>query len=126
VTESITDYKRKSNKILKCALGLTVAGTLIFGLWRGFDNALAFLSAAAVSLLSLWVLARGIDILGQGRSSWLKGFGFVIRFLAYGLALSAILKVYPGYQLEVFFGIFLSILAIGLEALIESYTNART
>ncbi len=122
----MTEYQIKSNKILKCAAGLAVFGFLIFLIWRGTDSALAFLSAAAVSLLSLWVLAKGIDILGQGRTSWLKGFGFVVRFLVYALALSAILKVYPNHSLEVFFGIFLSIMAIGLEAIIESYTNART
>ena len=89
----MTEYQIKSNKILKCAAGLAVFGFLIFFIWRGSASALAFLSAAAVSLLSLWVLAKGIDILGQGRTSWLKGFGFVVRFLVYALALSAILKV---------------------------------
>lgn len=122
----MTEYQLKSNKILKCGAGLAVLGLLIFSIWRGTDSALAFLLAAAVSLLSLWVLARGIDILGKGRTSWLKGFGFVVRFLVYALALSAILKFYPNHSLEVFFGIFLSIMAIGLEAIIESYTNART
>lgn len=122
----MTEYRAKSNKILKCAAALAVAGTAVFGSWRGFHSATAFLSAAAVSVLSLWALARGIDILGEGRTSWLKGVGFVVRFLVYALVLSAILKVYPGQNLEVFFGIFLSILAIGLEALIESYKNART
>lgn len=122
----MTEYRTKSNNILKCAAGLAGLGLVVFALWRGLDSALAFLSAAAVSTLSLWVLARGIDILGQGRTSWLKGFGFVVRFLVYALVLSAILKVYPSQDLEVFFGIFLSILAIGLEALIESYKNART
>jgi len=122
----VTEYQTKSHNILKCAAALFFTGLAVFAIWRGLDSALAFLSAAAVSILSLWVLARGIDILGQGRTSWLKGFGFVVRFLVYALALSAILKVYPGQTLEVFFGIFLSILAIGLEALIESYKNART
>ena len=122
----MSEYKLKSNKILKCAVGLAGLGLLIFFFWRGSGSALAFLSAAAVSLLSLWVLARGIDLLGQGRTSWLKGFGFVVRFLVYALVLSAILKTYPNHSLEVFFGIFLSIMAIGLEAIIESYTNART
>jgi hypothetical protein len=122
----VTDYQIKSNKILKCGVGLALTGLVVFAVWRGRDSALAFLSAAVISMLSLWVLARGIDILGQGRTSWLKGFGFVVRFLIYALALSAILKVYPSQNLEVFFGIFLSILAIGLEALIESYKNART
>jgi hypothetical protein len=122
----VTEYRVKSNQILKVAGGLAVIGLLVFLVWRGVDSALAFLSTAGVSVLSLWVLARGIDLLGQGRTSWLKGFGFVVRFLVYALALSAILKVYPSHSLEVFFGIFLSILAIGIEALIESYTNART
>ena len=122
----MTEYQTKSNNILKCGVGLTVTGLAVFAVWRGRDSALAFLSAAVISMLSLWVLARGIDILGQGRTSWLKGFGFVIRFLIYALALSAILKVYPSQNLEVFFGIFLSIMAIGVEALIESYKNART
>ncbi len=122
----MTEYRVKSNQILKVAGGLAVIGLLVFLVWRGVDSALAFLSTAGVSVLSLWVLARGIDLLGQGRTSWLKGFGFVVRFLVYALALSAILKVYPSHSLEVFFGIFLSILAIGIEALIESYTNART
>ena len=122
----MTEYRLKSNKILKCAAGLAVLGLLIFLVWRGIDSALAFLSAAAIGVLSLWVLARGVDMLGEGRTSWLKGFGFVVRFLVYALALSAILKVYPNHSLEVFFGIFLSIMAIGLEAIIESYTNART
>jgi hypothetical protein len=120
----VTEYRNKSNNILKCAAALAILGLAVFAVWRGLDSALAFLSAAAVSVLSLWVLARGIDILGQGRTSWLKGFGFVVRFLVYALVLSAILKVYPNQNLEVFFGIFLSILAIGLEALIESYKNA--
>jgi hypothetical protein len=122
----VTEYRLKSNQILKVAGGLAALGLLVFFVWRGADSALAFLSTSAVSVLSLWVLARGIDLLGQGRTSWLKGFGFVVRFLVYALALSAILKVYPSHSLEVFFGIFLSILAIGIEALIESYTNART
>lgn len=122
----MTEYRTKSNNILRCAAALALAGLAVFASWRGLDSALAFLASAAVSVLSLWVLARGIDILGQGRTSWLKGFGFVVRFLVYALALSAILKVYPARDLEVFFGIFLSILAIGLEALIESYKNART
>ena len=122
----MTEYRLKSNKILKCATGLAALGLLIFLVWRGIDSALAFLSAAAIGVLSLWVLARGVDMLGEGRTSWLKGFGFVVRFLVYALALSAILKVYPNHSLEVFFGIFLSIMAIGLEAIIESYTNART
>ena len=122
----MTEYRLKSNKILKCAAGLAALGLLIFFVWRGIDSALAFLSAAAIGVLSLWVLARGVDMLGEGRTSWLKGFGFVVRFLVYALALSAIVKVYPNHSLEVFFGIFLSIMAIGLEAIIESYTNART
>ena len=119
------DYRLKSNRILRCAFGLCAAGALIVLIWRGWQSATAFLAASAVSLASLYVLARGIDILGQGRTSWLKGFGFVVRFGVYAIALSAILKVYPNHSLEVFFGIFLSILAIGLEALIESHTNAR-
>jgi len=122
----VTEYRAKSNNILRCAGALTVLGLAVFAPWRGRDSALAFLGSAAVSVLSLWVLARGIDILGQGRTSWLKGFGFVVRFFIYTLALSAILRVYPTRNLEVFFGICLSILAIGLEALIESYKNART
>ncbi len=122
----MTDYRTKSNKILKVALALALLGAAVFAAWRGLESATAFLATAAISVLSLWVLARGIDILGQGKTSWLKGFGFVVRFLVYALALSAILKVYPGHPLELFFGIFLSILAIGVEALIESYTNART
>ena len=122
----MTEYRLKSNKILKCAGGLAALGLLIFLVWRGIDSALAFLSAAAIGVLSLWVLARGVDMLGEGRTSWLKGFGFIVRFLVYALALSAIVKVYPNHSLEVFFGIFLSIMAIGLEAIIESYTNART
>ena len=122
----MTEYQLKSNKILKVAAALAALGFAIFAIWRGLDSALAFLSTAGISVLSLWVLARGIDLLGEGRTSWLKGFGFVVRFLVYALALSAILKVYPGHSLEVFFGIFLSILAIGIEALIESYKNART
>jgi len=122
----VTEYRLKSNKILKVAAALATLGFAVFGIWRGLDSALAFLSTAGISVLSLWVLARGIDLLGQGSTSWLKGFGFVVRFLVYALALSAILKVYPGHSLEVFFGIFLSILAIGIEALIESYKNART
>jgi len=122
----VSEYRSKSNRILLCALALTGAGLIVFLLWRGLDSALAFVAAAAVSTLSLWVLARGIDLLGQGSTSWLKGFGFVVRFLVYALVLSAILKVYPNQSLEIFFGIFLSILAIGLEALIESYQNART
>ncbi len=119
------EYRLKSNRILRCALGLCATGALIFLVWRGWQSALAFLAAGCVSLASLYVLARGIDILGQGRTSWLKGFGFVVRFAVYALALSAILKVYPNHSLEVFFGIFLSILAIGLEALIESHYHAR-
>lgn len=122
----MTEYRLKSNKILKAAAALAALGFAVFAIWRGLDSALAFLSTAGISVLSLWVLARGIDLLDQGRTSWLKGFGFVVRFLVYALALSAILKVYPGHSLEVFFGIFLSILAIGIEALIESYKNART
>jgi hypothetical protein len=122
----VTEYRLKSNKILKVAAALAALGFAGFTIWRGLDSALAFLSTAGISVLSLWVLARGIDLLGQGSTSWLKGFGFVVRFLIYALALSAILKVYPGHSLEVFFGIFLSILAIGVEALIESYKNART
>ncbi|MCX6611502.1 MAG: hypothetical protein NTW74_11705 [Acidobacteria bacterium] len=122
----MTEYQIKSNKILKVAAALAGVGFSVFAIWRGLDSALAFLSTAGISVLSLWVLARGIDLLGEGRTSWLKGFGFVVRFLVYALALSAILKVYPGHSLEVFFGIFLSILAIGIEALIESYKNART
>ncbi len=122
----MTEYQLKSNKILKVAAALAALGFAVFAVWRGLDSALAFLSTAGISVLSLWVLARGIDLLGEGRTSWLKGFGFVVRFLVYALALSAILKVYPGHSLEVFFGIFLSILAIGIEALIESYKNART
>ncbi len=122
----MTEYRLKSNKILKVAAALAALGFTIFVICRGPDSALAFLLTAGISVLSLWVLARGIDLLGEGRSSWLKGFGFVVRFLVYALALSAILKVYPGHSLEVFFGIFLSILAIGIEALIESYKNART
>lgn len=122
----MTEYRIKSNKILKVAAALAGLGFGIFAIWRGLDSALAFISTAGISVLSLWVLARGIDLLGQGRTSWLKGFGFVVRFLVYALALSAILKVYPGRPLEVFFGIFLSILAIGIEAIIESYKNART
>lgn len=120
----MTEYRAKSNNILRCAGGLAVLGLAVFASWRGRDSALAFLGSAAVSVLSLWVLARGIDILGQGRTSWLRGFGFVVRFLIYALALSAIIKAYPTRNLEVFFGIFLSILAIGLEAIIESYKNA--
>jgi hypothetical protein len=122
----VTEYRLKSNKILKVAAALAALGFAVFTIWRGLDSALAFLSTAGISVLSLWVLARGIDLLGQGSTSWLKGFGFVVRFLVYALALSAILKVYPSHSLEVFFGIFLSILAIGVEALIESYKNART
>ena len=122
----MTEYRLKSNKILKVAAALAALGFAVFAIWRGLDSALAFLSTAGISVLSLWVLARGIDLLGEGRTSLLKGFGFVVRFLVYALALSAILKVYPGHSLEVFFGIFLSILAIGIEALIESYKNART
>jgi hypothetical protein len=122
----VTEYRLKSNKILKVAAALAALGFAVFTIWRGLDSALAFLSTAGISVLSLWVLARGIDLLGQGSTSWLKGFGFVVRFLVYALALSAILKVYPSHSLEVFFGIFLSILAIGVEALNESYKNART
>ncbi len=122
----MTEYRLKSNKILKVAAALATLGFAIFVVWRGIDSAVAFLSTAGISVLSLWVLARGIDLLGEGRTSWLKGLGFVVRLLVYALALSAILKVYPGRSLEVFFGIFLSILAIGTEALIESYKNART
>ncbi len=122
----MTEYSRKSNRILKCALGIAVLGALAFLLSRGLDSCLSFSSAALVGLASLWVLARGIDILGQGKTHWLKGFGFVVRFLVYALVLSAIMKVYPGRSVELFFGIFLPILAIGLEALIESYQNART
>ncbi len=122
---NMDEYRLKSNRILRCALGLYALGTLAFLLARGWQSALAFLGAGAVSLASLFLLARGVDILGQGRTSWLKGFGFVVRFAVYGLALSAILKVYPDRSFEVFFGILLSILAIGLEALIESHHHAR-
>lgn len=122
----MTDYTQKSNRILKCAGVLALLGSFVFYFWRGGESSLAFTGAAALSVLSLWVLARGIDILGQNRTNWLKGVGFVVRFLVYALALSAIIKVYPGRSLELFFGIFLSIAAIGLEAFIESYQNART
>ncbi|WP_031498505.1 ATP synthase subunit I [Bryobacter aggregatus] len=120
------EYRSKSNRILRCALILMAIGTAVFLIWRGQQSGLAFVASATVSLASLYMLARGIDILSSGRKTWLKGFGFVIRFAVYAVALSAILKVYPKQPLEVFFGIFLSVLAIGFEALIESYKNART
>lgn len=122
----MTEYRLKSTRILKFALGLFASGTLVFAAWRGRESALVFLATAGISALSLWVLARSIDILSDRHPSRLKGIGFVVRFLLYGFALSAILKVYPGHSLELFFGIFLSVMAIGLEALFESHNNART
>ncbi len=122
----MTDYRQKSNRILKCALAIALLGVPTFWLTRGSTSSLVFACSALIGLGSLWILARGIDILGQGKTHWLKGFGFVVRFLVYALALSAIMKVYPGRSLELFWGVFLPIAAIGLEALIESYQNART
>lgn len=121
-----TDYQLKANRILRCALGLAAAGIAIFWTRGGLDSALAFAAASAMSVGGLWVLARGIDILGAGRNSWLKGLGFALRIFVYALAVSAILKVYPERSLEIFFGVFLPILAISLEALYESFYHART
>jgi hypothetical protein len=122
----VTDYRQKSNRILKCALAIALLGVPAFWLTRGPTSSLAFACSALIGLGSLWALARGIDILGQGKTHWLKGFGFVVRFLVYALVLSAIMKVYPDRSFELFWGIFLPILAIGLETLIAYYQDART
>lgn len=122
----MTEYRHKSNQILRVAFALALFGIVVFASWRGLDSALAFAATASIGLISLWVLARGLDILSEGKPSKLKGIGFVIRFAIYAAALSAIIKVYPEQQLELFSGIFLSVLAPGIEALIESYRNART
>jgi hypothetical protein len=122
----MTEYRQKSNQILRVGVALAALGIVAFAARRGLDSALAFAATASIGLISLWVLARGLDILSEGKPSKLKGVGFVIRFAIYAAALSAIIRVYPDKQLELFFGIFLSVLAPGIEALIESYRNART
>lgn len=119
------EFGGKVRRLFRVESALLAVGLFGFVLSRGTESALAFLLGGLVSLTSLLVLTRAVAMAGGGaKMGWAVSAVFIGRFALYAWALSAIIKVYPSRTQELATGVFLSVAAILIEALIENRTHA--
>jgi hypothetical protein len=117
------EYQQKFRRILLAELAVFAAGALGFAVFGGRNQVLAFVAGGLVSLTSLVVLGKAIEVVGGGKWGWLPGIAFLGRFALYAWVLSAIIEVYPKLSNELASGLFLSVPAVLLEAVYESFHN---
>lgn len=122
----MNELAARVRRIVGVEIGLIAAGTLGFLWWKGFASSGAFLAAALVSLTSFVVLAWAAKLVGGGSFNLLLGILLLGRFFVYAAVISAILKVYPGRDLELLLGLLVSVASILIEAIFSAYQDART
>jgi len=115
------EYGQKFRRIVVAELLLLLLGAALFALLAGRIPMFAFVAGGLVSLSSLVILGKAIEIVGGGRWGWLPGVAFLGRFALYAWVLSAIIEVYPKLSNELASGLFLSVPAVILEAIYESF-----
>lgn len=118
------EYQQKFRRILLAELLALFAGILAFGLLGGRNQLITFIAGGLVSLTSLIVLGKAIEVVGGGKWGWLPGVAFLGRFALYAWVLSAIIEVYPKLSNELASGLFLSVPAVLLEAVYESFQKS--
>lgn len=125
----MNELNAKVARILRVEAGLVVAAAMLIGLWRGSEGFFAFLAAAGVSLGSFLLLAGFARLLGGHTSGAFPVLLVVLlmgRFFLYASVISAILRIYPKRDLELLFGLLMSVGAIFLEAIYSANHDART
>lgn len=115
------EYQQKFRRILAAEFIALALGILGFALLGGRNQLIAFVAGGFVSLTSLIVLGKAIEVVGGGKWGWLPGLAFLGRFALYAWVLSAIIEVYPKLSNELASGLFLSVPAVLLEAIYESF-----
>lgn len=115
------EYGQKFRRIVMAELVALGIGILGFALLGERNQVIAFLAGGLVSLTSLVVLGKAIEVVGGGKWGWLPGVAFLGRFVLYAWVLSAIIEVYPKLSNELASGLFLSVPAVLLEAVYESF-----
>lgn len=119
------EYQLKVRRLFRLEAALLVVGWVGFSAVRGLESGAAFAMGGMVSLVSLLVLTRAVGMVSGGvKMGWAVSAVFVGRLILYAWALSAIIKVYPSRSAELATGVFLSVAAILIEALIETRTHA--
>jgi len=122
------EYSVVVRRVRQICLVLVLMGTIAFAAQGNRRNALSFLSGAAISRLSLYLLHRLVSDLGgalEGKKP--RGASFVLhalRLVLLGLAAFAIVKVYGASVSALAVGLIVPVTAITLEALYE-LTYAR-
>jgi hypothetical protein len=115
------EYAQKFRRIVVAELAALAVGLLAYALLGERNQVIAFVAGGLVSLTSLLVLGKAIEVVGGGKWGWLPGIAFVGRFALYAWVLSAIIEVYPKLSNELASGLFLSVPAVLLEAVYESF-----
>jgi len=119
----VTDvYVRSVSHIYKMVPALAAIGTLGVFQFRGWRDALGFLTGAVVSAVNFRFLHRLVDTLGDGsqarssrRLAWLMG----LRYLLFGSTAYAMISYFRITPLSLLAGLLVVVAAVMLEILYE-------
>ena len=114
-------YRRALRRIYRNLVALTLAGSLVALLWKGWPWGLGFLLGAAASTVNFRWLHQLVDSLGPGgRRPSKKLVAFVsLRYLLLGLIAYVIVKYFGVNLTAALAGLLVVVAAVLLEILYE-------
>jgi len=112
-------FQRAVARIWRITAVLSLAGTLLFLLWRGWAWAAGFVLGCAISALNFRWLKQVATALGGPAAKPRMAVLLGLRYLLLGAGAYVILK-YSGISLAaMFWGLFAAVAAVMIEILIE-------